>query len=236
MGRVQNWPAMLRGAARFAYRFAFGRRPHLRIWHPEWLDYRLIATLIDEFGSKRALHVRRAPGLMDEAIPDAERWGFTHAEQLMETFPTLTAAGKDFVLIEIQRGDLPHVRLILEALCPAVAVGGRIAVYLKERSSLEDGDDLADQFVRNVEFIAPLDLSRTEFSFAGGIEKRTAWSALNDWLAVYARRGLSALPFVVWGIWKSLRQARDLNLREKAEQDARYSRTHLSSFLLVVRR
>ena len=173
---------------------------------------------------------------MEEALPDAERWELTNVTDLARRSGTLATACKDFVLVEVQRSDLPCVRVILEALDHAVATDGRLAVFLKERSSLEDGEDLAEQIVRNVEHVAPRDLSRADFSFAGGNEKRMAWAVLHDWLAVYARRGVFALPSVTWGIWLALRRVRELNLREKAEQDARSPRTHLSSFLMVVKR
>lgn len=234
--RAPSWLVMLKPLLRTLFRIGFGRRPDVRIWHPEWLDYRMLSQLLKTCRGKRIAYVRRAPGTLDESLGACARLELASIGRAIDLSSTSGIAPQDLVLVEVQRSDFRQIRSILDALYPQLAADGRIAIFLKERSSLEDGEDLSEQIVRHIEYIAPRDLSRVEFSFAGGHEKRMAWAVLHDWFDVYSRRGVAALPSVVVGVLRALWRVREVNLREMPAQDARISRSHLSSFLMIVKR
>jgi len=137
-------------------------------------------------------------------------------------------------LVEPQRDELNHIRSVIEKLKPLMDEGGQIVVFYKDNPNMTHPADLADELMRSISYIAPLELNKTRFSFSGGEWKRRIRMMFDRSVAFYNRYGPLALPFAILLVFGLLVLSALNNLRQVAAQDRRAPVGNCSSFTLVL--
>lgn len=222
---------------RRGYKALFGSAPHVRIWHPEWLDFRAVSALLKRHAAtprSKILYIKPHIGLFDGTIGEVKVAGVAMALAggcAQEVFPERDLK---LALVELQRNELGHTRRLIETLKPLMAPGGQIAVFLKEAGQLPNPVDLADELMHRIGLVAPADLGRTHFVFAGGERKKVLCLRFNRCLALYTRRGYAFLPAAALGAVVVSLLAAINNIRHAKAQDLRAPVRHCSSFLMTV--
>ena len=230
-------PAGGGNTVRRGYKIVFGQAPHVHIWHPDWLDLRAVSVLLRRHAAvapRDILYVKPRIGHFDEALPAA---AITSVVAVLAGKPCQTQSaveGFTFALVELQRSELAHTRTLIEMLRPSMAPGAQIAVFLQVAGQLSDSTDLADELMRNIGLVAPADLSKTHFVFAGGPAKRRLHLLFNRCATLYTRKGLALLPVSLLGIALVCILAAVNNAVQARRQDLRLAVKDCSSFLLTV--
>ena len=223
--------------ARVAYRAIMGVSPRLRIWHPDWLDYRIVSAIVSAHVNrqkKKILYVKRDIGHFDQCVGPVE---VINLKQVVAGELDKTGIGPSMwtlALVEPQRDELNHIRSVIEKLKPLMDKGGQIVVFYKDNPNMTHPADLADELMRSISYIAPLELNKTRFSFSGGERKRRVRMMFDRSVAFYNRYGPLALPFAILLVFGLLVLSALNNLRQVAAQDRRAPVGNCSSFTLVL--
>jgi len=219
------------------YRTLFGYPPRVPIWHPDWLDFRLVTETINAHmkrPDKKILYVKQNIGLFNNyvqpaivATVDEILFGMLRDDSVEKRSLTLA-------LVEPQREELRHIRKVTDILKPFMASGGQIVVFFKDSISGPYSIDLAGELTRLVGYIAPQELYKTSFSFAGGSQKKKIHNLLGWAIQLYSRYGLIALPISAGLATAVFVLSAINNKKQVAIQDSRRPIQDCSSFLMTI--
>jgi hypothetical protein len=223
------------GIGQMLYRCMFGRPPFVTLFHPDWIDYRCVAATVQAHlsrSNKNILYASDHAGVFGEVLRGADTISIKRllAEGIEEK--NRSTGSLTLAMIEAERENLRHIRTITDVLRPFMAKDGQIVVFFKE-SGLWPGD-MTDELMRLIGYIAPAELNRTHFAFAGGIWPRRVRSLFARSSRLYARHGPAALPFVAALILCGAVVAAVYNVSQAKIQDRRTSIRHCSSFGLIL--
>ena len=230
-------PSFARRLARVAYRTIMGVPPRVRIWHPDWLDYRMVSALVGAHLNRRdtkILYVKQDMGHFDQWVGSAE---VINLKQVVAGELEQAGTGRfpvTLALVEPQRDELRHIRSVIEKLKPLMDKGGQVVVFYKENLKISDPVDLVDELVRSISYIAPVELNKISFSFTGGEWKRMIRIMFDGTIAFYFRHGIPALPIAILPLFGLLVLSALNNLRQVGAQDRRAPVRNCSSFTLVL--
>jgi hypothetical protein len=222
---------------RALYRMLLGCPPFVRIWHPDWLDYRFVAMMMASHlnrSDRKILYVKQHAGLFDHCIGAVEV--ATVTQVLSETLGMVDAGRGNltFAIVELKREEIRYVRKITEHLQPLMAPGGQMLVFFKEFESACPLVGLEEELMSLIGYVAPVSLHETKFVFAGGIAKKLLRKAF-DWAELlYRRHGFLAFPIVGLIGLGTLALATLNNVRQSAVQDKRAPLRHCSSFTMTI--
>jgi hypothetical protein len=230
-GVIRPSGASARGWKRRLIHSVFGRPPFVRVWHPDWIDYRPAAAALKPF--------LNAPNASFLHVADSARH-FTALVGPPSTTPADVLSADqdhashqlpqdvDVVLVDLQEEHLPHVGKLIDRLQPLVRSGGKIIVYYHQENA---GTPNLSEVVVPTLLSLPLYPSLS-IAFAGGAQKR--WlrqefgvvpSYLASWRPLRVFKGLALLARLL------VRTVR-LNRQMSKLQDQRTNIDPLSSFVI----
>ena len=220
---------------RMASRYIFGYPPFVTILHPEWLDYRCVAATVRSHLDRpirKIIYVRDSAGVFGHVFDEADAISMKYilAGGLRDKSRDLGSL--TLVLIEPQREDLRYVRNLTDILRPFMAKDGQIVIFFKSEHFYFG--DMADELIRLITCIAPLELHKTHVAFAGGIWRLLIRSVFGWVMRLYLQRGPMVLPLVALVGFCMIVAATINNMRQAKIQDRCAPIRHGSSFGMII--
>jgi hypothetical protein len=149
--RFEDW---MLDFARFAM---FGQPPNVRMWHPRWPDYHLVAAKLSKvLGDRdgRLLMVSDSPTIFTVSLGDGGEQVFRVRSTLfLDSTPNVVDAFAerfDLCLVELTEGEMTRVDELVDRLAPLIKMDGEIVIVVYNRRSAFD----AAKFVEGIGFHA----------------------------------------------------------------------------------
>jgi hypothetical protein len=206
-----------------------GTPPDVPLWHPAWLDYRLLRELLkrEERSIKegRACHVSVGQDLAGPAFAVDAKWR-------MEDLPAGGVSSRDLVLIEVSADRMSEIRSAIERV--HAVPGAQIAVFVKDPGPRSGYLDLGPPLIGQIEKVAPRDLRRAKVLYAGGAVRLSLHWLGEGSIALYRKHGALALPVTVAGLALCGLLVCANNLLQSRLRDPRKPVSPCTSFLMTL--
>jgi len=218
----------------------FHAAPRLAPWHPEWLDYRVLAARLDEHkpgtpllylsGRRRVL----ADTLAREGCADAVLLPLGSAIAAGPGLAALVGEKHGSIFVELDRDTASLAGIVAGRLLPLLALGGQLVFFLHDPKFWTSALALAYDMRHMLPHASPIMLHRHDLRLAGG-ERRRRLLVAYRLLASLAQRGGGAGRFCAAAALLPLAALSFLdNRRGAAVQDRGGAPRDCSSFVLTV--
>ncbi|NMM46728.1 hypothetical protein HH303_19725 [Rhodospirillaceae bacterium KN72] len=211
-------------------RHVLGRVPELPRWHPDWLDYRLLAPVlagIRRTPGETVIYVDDGLGLLASALGTVDHISIDDLLSDRGEDETLSARYRAAV-VEMTRFPPLRIVAVVEALSTRMDEEREIILFWKDMADTELDTSTGVMSVVG-DFWPGIDYD-LEFWFAGGRTKRSLKHDLVTARGLFLKYGKVALPLVgMLTLW-TLFRAWGFNRQAAIRQDSRTTVESLSSF------